>query len=229
MYELFNEKNRDVYLKYFKITKKSFLFDRILYSVGFVVLLCAYAISFEKTMYLVSVPFMGYIGWKFPYLIVLNKKRKVDVIKSFQFPRFLMYFDSFYDLSGNIKKTFERTLDYVDEPLKTELEKLIHRIENEGHSREAYLKFAEFVGTSEADQIMSLIYDFEVNGSNKEDLAELQIQIDDIEANKLNELVNKKIKSMDLYSNVQLVAVMIFTVDYCFELFNLAMSQGLFL
>lgn len=197
--ELFwKERQIDVYLDYFKRDKKKFTRSRYLLA-GFLFLLYGIsALIVKKYWGFLGLPVAFFIGYKLPYLQLFMKKKEKDLLVSFLFPQFLQSFIALLPSSGNVYQTLQSTIKYTGEPLRSELEKLVKKIEKE-NNRDDYLAFAEFVGSSEAYMIMDMIYQFSEFGVKEEALQELNHYIETLQENKVDELINKKMLQMDKY------------------------------
>ncbi|MFV1457448.1 type II secretion system F family protein, partial [Bacillus mycoides] len=132
-----------------------------------------------------------------PYykMMKLHRQRKVKL--AFMFPEFLTTFISLLgsQSGGNVIQTLRLTSDYVKEPLKTQLNKLVESVtvnSDPESSYQAFREFADFIGTRESSQVMMLVYEMYIHGTDDGALAELEDKIDRLNDNKLDELVIKK-------------------------------------
>lgn len=206
MLEVLMEKNKNMYFDYFRIEPKKFFMKRLfvasLFLFTFIVLLYA----FNETKLLVAAPFSLLLGYKVPYMELISKKKKSDIIKQYMFPTFIRYFISLIDTQGNVYQTLKATIDYIDEPIKSAVKKLVEKLEkNNVNNREAFMEFAEFIGSSEAYMIMNMIFEFNERGINKNDLLELENTITRLQENKTNELIEYKVNSINKHANPVLV------------------------
>ena len=143
----------------------------------------------------------------------MSTKKKNDLVTSFLFPQFLQSFMGLLASSGNIYQTLKLTVDYVNDPLKSELEKLVARIEKD-NKREYYLEFAETINNSEAYMIMDIIYQFSEYGVKKDTLDNLKNYIQRLDENKVNELIDRKLLSAEKYGFVGIFIGMFFVLGY---------------
>lgn len=215
MVEFLTEKNKSIYFDYFGVNEKKFFGNRVLLTI---VLLAAYLFltySFNNWWLLIGIPFVMLIGFKLPYLRLMSLKEKDDIIKQYVFPTFLRYFISLIETKGNVYQTLKSIVPYLDNPIKAELERLITKIDRKNVSnRDAFMEFAEYIGSGEALMIMSMIYEFNEEGIRKDDLKELENIIEQLQENKTNELIEYKVAKMDKYAN----PIILYTITYilCF-------------
>lgn len=213
MLEVLMEKNKKIYFDYFRIDTKKFFMKRLLVASLFLFAFVVLIYAFDAINLLVIAPFALLLGYKVPYMELISKKKKSDIIKQYMFPTFLRYFISLIDTQGNVYQTLKATIDYIDEPIKTALEKLVKKLEeNNVNNREAFMEFAEYIGSSEAHMIMNMIFEFNERGINKSDLLELENTITRLQENKTNELIEYKVNSISKHAN----PVLIYSLTYIF-------------
>jgi len=159
--------------------------------------LIAALIAAKSPLFYLAVPAAALIGWKFPYYNLLTLKAKYDKINAHLFSNFLTSFIALIPSSGNVYQTLIACVPYTKDPIRTKLEGLIVSIE-QGNSRDGYLKFADYIGSSESYMIMDMIYQFSEFGMKKETLKELYEYVHDLQKNKIDELIEKKMVSMDM-------------------------------
>lgn len=216
--ELWKESYLDAYLDYFKKTKKEFKVTRLIYgSILFLIFAMGFLIMGEY-LYLLFTPIAFFVGFKLPYYNLMSTKKKDDLIISFLFPQFLQSFMALLASSGNVYQTLKLTATYVNDPLKSQLEKLVANIEKD-NKREYYLEFAEFVDNNEAYMIMDMIYQFSEYGVKKETLEDLRSYIQGLDENKVNELIEKKVLSAEKYGYVGIFIGMFFVMGYAGTIF----------
>lgn len=196
MFDFINEKDLDIYLQYFGKNRKKFMRFRYLYGFLFFLIGAMIAILINHYFAYLLLPILAFIGYKFPYVQLILNKRKKDLINSYIFPQFLQSFIALLNSSGNVYQTLVASIDYTNEPLKTELKKLVARIEK-SNDRDDYLAFANYVDTSEAFMIMDMIYQFSEFGIRKESLKELESYILSLQENKMEELIARKMQEME--------------------------------
>lgn len=211
--ELLKETYLDAYLEYFKKTKKEFRTSKLIYGFVFFFIFALGFLVVGKYKYLLLTPIAFFIGNKLPYYNLMSTKKKNDLITSFLFPQFLQSFMGLLASSGNIYQTLKLTTDYVNDPLKSELEKLVARIEKD-NKREYYLEFAETINNSEAYMIMDIIYQFSEYGVKKDTLDNLKNYIQRLDENKVNELIDRKLLSAEKYGFVGIFIGMFFVLGY---------------
>ncbi|TES48807.1 flagellar assembly protein FlaJ [Halalkalibacterium halodurans] len=209
------EKEKEDLFQVFKVNKAKFNGYRIVWACLFVLFALFSSYSFQNiSLALIGVPLLGYLGYKLPYVQLLMQKNRVDKIKSIIFPIFLRYFISLLETQGNVYQTLKATLKYVKHPLlHDELQKLVNAIEKK-NDRNSYLDFAHYIGTPEAVNVMSIIYDFSEHGVNKKDLKELETIIYQLHFNKTNELIKYKVNAMEKYANPVLITCVLFTLSF---------------
>lgn len=216
--ELLKETNLEVYLRYFQRDAKPFKIIRIIYGLLFLMFFATSALLFENYLLLIGSPIVAIIGYKFPYLNLILRKEKQNLIVSFLFPEFLQSFMALLSSSGNVYQTLVASVPHVGEPIKSELEKLIRNIEKE-NKREYYLEFAEYIGTSEAYMILDLIYQFSEFGIKKDALQQIEQYIQSIVENKTEELIEKKMSVMDVLSFPPLLISLVLVFGFAVVLF----------
>lgn len=196
--ELIKEDYLDVYLEYLNRDKKKFRNVRFIFG-GIMFLAFALGVLImKKYMLFLGIPIAFLIGYKLPYLNLMMSKKQSDLMVSFMFPQFLQTFMALLSTSGNVYQTLKATLPYTSEPLKGRLKNLVAKIEDE-NNRDNYVEFAEFVGTSEAYMIMDMIYQFSEFGVRKEIINELKNYIQNLQENKVDELIERKMVAVEKY------------------------------
>ena len=198
--ELMLESSRDTYLEYFKENKSAFLMKRIILAVLFGLIGIAITIILKMPILILVALILAGFGFKMPYMQLLSRKSNADMLKTFMFPQFLRYFIALYSTQGNVYKTLIETSKYLDDPLKSRLEQFIKEI-GEENAYEKYVDFAEYIGTTDAQLVMSMIYSFSEQGAVKEELDELERASKKINENKMIETINYKTKKQEVYMN----------------------------
>lgn len=197
MQDFLKETNLQAYLDYFNRERKAFTRVRFIMATLFALLYMMAIFLLQKNIFFLGMPVVAFIGYKVPYLKLLQQKKQSDLINSYLFPEFL---DSFLaclaSSSENIYQALLATVPYTKGSLKKELKKLIKGIQQK-NDRDDYLEFAEYMGTSEAYMVMDMIYQFSVFGVKKEALKELSEYIRHINENKVDELIQSKMEDMD--------------------------------
>lgn len=216
--ELLKETHLDTYLSYFRTEKKKFLLIRCIYGL---ILFCFFALGIlfiKEYLWLMSLPIIFYMGYKIPYLNLILNKKKSDLINSYLFPQFLGSFLALLSSSGNVYQTLVETVEYTDDPLRSELNNLIEKIE-QGNNRDDYLAFADYIGTSEAYMIMDMIYQFSEYGVQKEAIQELENYIHTLQENKVDELIQQKMIQMDKYGYMPIFISLFLTLGFAAVIF----------
>lgn len=227
MREFLLETNKQNYLEYFQINRQKFITRRLLFALLSAILyaLFAYSIQSPLSWSLIGFPIAVILGYKIPYLELMNKKSSEDLRKQYLFPTFLRYFIALIDTKGNVYQTLKAVVPYINEPIKSELEKLIKNFEEESvDNREAFMEFADSIGSPEARLVMTMIYEFNKEGINKDDIRELQNLVEELQENKTNELIEYKVNKMDRYATPALV----YTLAYIFA-FTILVQYAYFL
>ncbi|MGE7924696.1 hypothetical protein ACQKND_16155 [Viridibacillus arvi] len=222
---LFKETDKEYLIQYFKIPRKKFRNRRLLFAfiIGFMLL----ALGFRQNSLLyLAVPVGVFIGYKIPYYEMRKMKSMQDVIKQLMFPSFVRHFVSLIDTQGNVYQTLLKTTEYVKEPIKEQLEVLVSKLGvSDQQNREAFMEFAYFINSSEAVMIMSMIYEFDKEGIQKEGLKELEDILSELQENKVEEMLNMKTSSMGKFATPVIVYtiafVLLFTSITFFTYFSL--------
>jgi len=210
--ELITERHRDLYLNYFNMSPKGFFYKRFLLALLSLFPYLVITLQLGNPLLIVGIPFYAFLVFKIPYLKLISRKEKDDLIKTHLFPKFLRYFICLLGTQGNVYQTLRATLPYLEQPIKGKVQQLVSAIEKKNR-REDYMEFANYIGTSEANMVMSLIYDFSENGIKKDELEELERLIDAIKENRVEELIQLKTIRMERHANPPLI------VASCFVLF----------
>lgn len=213
MKELLFETNRELYYSHFHINANKFFYKRLLASLVFFLVYVILILRVGNLWWLLGIPIVMIVGFKLPYLELISKKNKEDIIKQYEFPSFLRYFISLLSTHGNVYQTLKATIPYVHEPVKTELKRLVEKLEeNKINNRDAFMEFAESIGSSEAYMIMSMLYEFNEEGISKEDIKELENTVNNLQENKINELIEYKVNKMGKYADPVLVIGILYII-----------------
>lgn len=218
--ELLFERERDAYLKYFNLTKKAFTIRRLKV---LLVIIALYAVVLymnnDKVWLYALFPVVALIGYKLPYYELLRIVDKQDFVKEQMFPTFLRYFISLIETQGNVYQTLKAVVPYTEEPLRTKLIELIKNLESDDvENYDAFIEFADFVGSSEAHMIMGMINEFNEEGIKKAELDELENTIKRLQENKINEIIEYKVNSVDRHSTPILVYALAYVMIFTFIL-----------
>lgn len=211
--ELILETHKKSYLDYFSQDEKSFRISRILYAFIFMMVFAMFVYIMKNNLLFVASPVVILMGYKLPYFRLILQKKQRDLIVSFLFPEFLDSFAAVLTTSGNVYQALNGTLEYLKEPLKKEIETLIEKIE-QGNDRQHYLDVADYVGTSEAYMIMGRIYQFSEYGIQLGALEELQDYIQNLNENKVNDLLEKKLGSMEIHGLTPVLISLFFLLGF---------------
>ena len=169
---------------------------RIIYGLLFTLIGAIVIYKLGNLLYFIAVPFLFVLAFKYPYYNLVKNKKRIDNDNSYLFPDFLGSFIGLIPSSGNVYQTLVATLPYTKDPLRTGLEEMIAKIEDDNR-RAHYMDFADYIGTSEAYMVMDMIYQFSEFGIKKEPLKELERFVMDLETNKQNEVIAKKMNDME--------------------------------
>jgi cyanate lyase len=211
MTEILLERNRHLYYDYFNIDERKFFRKRFTTALLFFICIAAVIFSTGNLWLIAGIPIVMFIGFKLPYIELVSKKSKQDIIKQYEFPTFLRYFISLLGTQGNVYQTLNAIIPYIHDPMRAELEKLVKKLsENNVQNREAFREFAESIGSSEAYLIMEMIYEFHEEGITKEELKELENLVDKLQENKVNELIEYKVNKIGKHANPILVYGLLF-------------------
>lgn len=209
--EILSERNRELYFSHFNINEKKFLKKRLLISLIFFLLYLAIIMNQNKLWLLAGIPIVMYLGYKLPYAELVKIKNRHDLIKQYEFPTFLRYFISLYYTQGNVYQTIKATIPYIHEPMKSDLKLLLEQLdEKNSDKRQAFIRFAEKIGSSEAYMIMEMIYEFYEEGTSMEDINELENTVKSLQENKVNELIEYKVSKMSKHADPILVYGLLF-------------------
>lgn len=211
MSEFILEKNRELYYSHFHIDEKKFFNKRLLMAILFFLVYAMIIFQTQNIWLIAGIPVVMFIGFKIPYLELVSKKSQHDIVKQYEFPTFLRYFISLLNTQGNVYQTLKATIPYVHEPMKSEIEKLVGKLDQQNvNNRDAFIEFAESIGSSEAYMIMEMIFEFHEEGINKEDVQELENTINSLQENKVNELIEYKVNKMGKHATPIIVYGLIF-------------------
>lgn len=199
--ELLLETMRKPYLELFQKDAKKFLTNRLV--LGIVMAIMVYFVFGEDfgtvgKIVLTSASFIA--GFKIPYWQLLVMKDNHEMMKTFLFPQFLRFFIALYSTHGNVYQTLIASAKYVDEPMQSRILEFIEDI-GESNDYDHYVDFADYVGTNEAQVVMSIIYNFTERGVVKEELEELERASKKILANKFEEAVIIKARKQEEFIN----------------------------
>lgn len=216
MKKLFVENDLELFLDNLKISKRRFIIERIKMATVLPLMIFALVIMLDNPRLLLITPLFAFMGWKMPYFNLVNEKNRNDIIKKNIFPQFLRYFVSLYPTNETVLRTLGAIVPFIDE--KNFRDELIKLIESVGvrdvDSSQAYLDFAEFIGTGEARLVMSFLYEFDQMGIKKEELTMLENIVNEMHENSVKELCEYKANKIQRYANPIVIASLFFV--FCF-------------
>src|SRR5690625_3392127 len=125
------EKDFHIYEEYFRLDRKKFMTRRFFIGLLLPVLFILIYMLVKNNILLYTLPLVAILGYKLPYIDLVRKKRKDDIIKQYLFPTFLRYFISLLDTQGNVYQTLRATVPYMSEPIKTEVIKMVVKLEQQ--------------------------------------------------------------------------------------------------
>lgn len=215
MKDLLFEKSLPAYLDYFHLSPKKLRLRRLLWSLlSFLLYFLVVTILIKNAVFFLGLPIAFYLGWKIPYLQLRSMKKRSKLIASFMFPQFVNYFLCLSETEGNVYQTIVATIPFLSDPLKTEVQKLAQGLKDSSNDRQYYMDFANFIGTTEAIQVMGMIYDFSEHGISKSELRELEELIDDLTTNKWNEFNEREVGKMEKFADPPITAAMGFVITF---------------
>ncbi|KYG92017.1 hypothetical protein A0U40_03500 [[Bacillus] sp. KCTC 13219] len=218
--ELFMERLRDAHLEFFQISKKHLLFKRILYSlIVSMLFFIGISIGQASAVWFIGLPIAFLIGWKMPYLQLLLEKSSIDLKNGFLFLPFSQSFMVLLPSTGNVYQALKATVPYSQAPLNKKLEELIQKIE-QGNNRQDYLDFAAYIGSPEAYMIMNMIYQFSEQGVRKEAILALQQYVQNIQENKVDQLIDSKMDTSFKISYLPMLLALFLVVAFALVLFS---------
>ncbi|MGG0656470.1 hypothetical protein [Rummeliibacillus pycnus] len=224
MKEFFIEKDLPYLLEYFKFNNRKFNRTRYVYALALGLICLILALKVQH-IYGVLIPVFMIIGYKTPYYNVKRMKSSEDLVKQLMFPSLIRHFISLTETEGNVYKTLEKCQTYAKTPLKEKLGVLLSKLgRTEEENQQAFMEFADFIGSYEAIMIMSMIYEFEREGIQKEGLVELENVLSQLQENKIEEMINKKSSKMLSFATPVLIYsmafVMLFGIMTMFQYFS---------
>lgn len=220
------EKNKKSYLEHFNISTGYFIGRRIVISLIFLILYGLIIWMYPNPKLFLGIPIVAYLGYKIPYIELLRMKKHEDIVKEYMFPNFLRYFLALLETQGNVYQTLRATIDYVDDPIKTELINLIEKLDDSSlNSRDAFMDFADFIGTSDAYLIMGVLHEFNEEGIVKKELDELDEHVSRLQENKTNEIIEARVNSLSKHADPILAGSLAYVIAYTIILIVAYMSD----
>lgn len=218
MNELLRETTRDEYLEYFSIDKHKFKRKRITTAFIYALLALALLLVTEKNLFIVLVPILGFLGYKMPFINLLAKKDQDALVREHSFPTFLSFFIVLISSHNNVYSALKATEEHINSPLKEELQKLIDALETSQDRREAYMRFANFIGKSTAVSAMDVIYQCDVDGVSRDALHDLEDLNDKLSANVRAMKLEKEANSIQKYGTPALALALGFVMIFVFSM-----------
>lgn len=200
--EFLLERNKEMYLDYFNLSNKKFMKRRLKITLIISFLYVVVLYMYPNPLLIVATPLVVLLGYKLPYIELLRLKDQEDIVKQHMFPLFLRYFISLIETQGNVYQTIRATIPYMQDPLRSEIIELIKKLDSVNvSSHDAFIEFAEYIGSSEAHMIMGVISQFYEEGIQKSELVELERTIKDLQENKVNEMIDYQVNSVDKHAD----------------------------
>ncbi|KIL74675.1 hypothetical protein [Bacillus badius] len=211
--ELLSEKSLKKNLLYMGKDEKKFRTSRFLFAAIFL-LWAAGIVYVSKDFFLIPlIPMVTFIGYKYPYFNVLRSRNNILSLNSQLFPGFLTTFNALLPTSGNVYQALVACIPYIKDPLRSSLEELVQKVEDDNR-REDYMLFAEHIGTSEAYMMMDMIYQFSEYGIQRESLMEMQRFAQELDKNKMNELIQSKMVKMEVLGYIPVFISMFLVLGF---------------
>lgn len=230
MLDILFEKNTLSMLKSVNGTHKTHLMQQILFgiAVGAMFFGIGYFMVEDGNLGMISIA-MGIAGAiageKYIYIQLINEVKNRKKIRKEMFPDFLKYFNStLVSNNNNVVNTLDMTTQYLDEPLKSEVELLVSKVED-SEGREAFMDFARFIGTGEAVMIMGMLNDFHTHGVDADKVRDMERTVDKMAENILNEKIIRKSNSIEKYANPVILMVVAYVFFFVGILFIEMLSQ----
>ena len=188
-------------LNYKQAIKKRFMQSFIFIPLALVVYIALGNVFIATVVALMSVAY-----YKLQYFQVKYKKSNIIAIKRRMFPPFVKKLLLLLR-TNNIYKSLCLAVQYVDEPIKTYLIELIEEIDND-KSIKPYQHFAEKMEFGEAHQIMNMLYIFNEHSTDERHLAQLEEVISALSANEIDEMIERKKRSLWIYPNITILTML---------------------
>ena len=213
MKELLAETHLEAYLDYFRIDKKKYQMQKLLFAIGLGFLgVLAFAI-FKHPLFLALVVILGVVGFKLPYMNLISMMRYENLKREILFPQFLRTFMALLSSQGNPYQTLVKATEYMKDPIKSDLEELIKEIEVDNDLKH-YVAFADKIGTSDAQMVMSMIYSFTKSGIIMEELEELERTIETMKVTRMKDMVARKSNKQETYANYIVILSIFYILCY---------------
>lgn len=214
------EKHREGYLEHQNVSEQAFLKRRIITTIIITLLYMVVLFSMFNIWLLLLTPVVIFFGYKLPYFELLKVKKREDLVKEHMFPTFLRYFISLINIHGNVYQTLKATVPYMKDPLKSELINLVEKMDDKNYENfHAFTEFADFVGSAESHMIMDMIHQFDEEGIKKSSLEELELTVKKLQENKISELIDLNVTTVDKHADPVLVYSLIYVISFTIILF----------
>lgn len=218
--DLLTEKNKEMYFDYFQITKKDFFKTRLKW-IFLVLIVYGVLLYFYPSVLLLSLtPVVLLTAYKLPYYNLMELRKQDNIIRRHMFPKFLYTFSSLVHTEGNVYKTLEASIEYIEEPFQSKLKKLVNDLdENKVGNREVYLKFAEYIDTNEAINIMNTIHSFDEHGIKQSDLEKFEELIRKMQDQEKEESIKRRdLIFFNLFSTPIIVIALFYILSLVYTL-----------
>ncbi len=172
-------------------------------------------------------PIMCVIGWLMPYGYLLLIKKSSAAVKVQIFPQFLRYFIALFPTNETVLQTLQQTLPFIkDIDFQKQVQLLIIKVESRADDAgEAFIEFADYIGTSEAHLVMSFLYEFDLEGINREELVMLEHIIHQLHLNNVHEVCLRKENSISKYANPPIILALFFVFTFALCVFYYYLTQ----
>lgn len=224
--EILKETHLDAYLDYFGFTHKEFKKEKMKYALMLVAVGLIIAVIAKTIIMIPVIAILAFLGYKFPYLNLMQMMSHNNLKREILFPQFLRTFMALLSSQGNPYQTLVKSTEYMKDPIKTDLEKLIILIEDDNDLKH-YVEFADKIGTSDAQMVMSMIYSFTKSGIVFEELEELERTIETMKTTKMKDLVTRKTNKQETYANYVVMLSIFFVMCYVFTSLVVSMNEAL--
>lgn len=197
------ERDKDIYMESFNVKEKELKKKQLLTMIVAVLITIGIGIVYNGLLF--GLPVGAFIAYKIPYVSLVIKKSERDKLNSYLFLEWVGTFRALLPSSGNVYQALKESVSYTQEPLKGKLEELVDNL-GYTNSRDFYTDFADYVGNSDAHMIMDMIYQFTKVGVSEKSLDEMTNLINNLQINKMDEVITSKMSRME---NVALMPIVI--------------------
>lgn len=219
----FIEPDLSTILSYLGIDYKKAMKNRIMISIVIFIIFIFLAIYY-KMYYLFIVSVIAGIGYyKYQYISVKNRKKKVIALKRRMFPAFVKKI-LILIRTNNIYNSLVKMIEYTDDPIKTCLQDLIEEIKID-KSIKPFNNFASKMEFIEAHQIMSMLYTFSEHSMNKKHLVSLETMISKLYDNEIDEVIETKKRLLWLYPNFTILTMLAMVFSLAVYMFVSILSE----